>query len=160
MGVLGREDWMIFRGPGFLAVICFGSTPTSFSVFLCVAGRAYWQEIGGRGWVGSRIIRPEESPALYKSLNNIWSVEAPPRQWQTDKKSTTTFRQRNENRFWIGYTVPVKDSAAVAQRESNDDLSENFPCSLFLQVSLLHDQIKQVLQGKKITACPMQYAVS
>jgi hypothetical protein len=28
--------------------------------------------------------------------------------------------------------IPVKDSAAVAQRESNDDLSENFPGSLFL----------------------------
>jgi len=41
---------MIYRGPGFLVIVRFGSTPTtllrsasclSFSVLLCVAGRAY-----------------------------------------------------------------------------------------------------------------------
>ncbi len=55
-----REYWMIYRGPGFLAVLCLGSlftpfpTPLpaasylSFSVFLCVAGRPYLR-VGGRG---------------------------------------------------------------------------------------------------------------
>ncbi len=43
---LGREDWMIYRGPGCLAVVWFGSTPTlssrtltarclSFSLLVC-----------------------------------------------------------------------------------------------------------------------------
>ncbi len=54
---------MMYRGPGFLAVVWFGSSPTLFpfspsaschffSVFLCVAGRAYRRERGegsGRG---------------------------------------------------------------------------------------------------------------
>ncbi len=56
-----REYWMIYRGPGFLAVIWFGSFPTSspspvskasclcLLVFLCVADRAYWREMGGGG---------------------------------------------------------------------------------------------------------------
>ncbi len=49
---------MIYRIPSFLAVVWFGSTPApsplfrqqivSFSVFLCVAGPAYWRE-GGEG---------------------------------------------------------------------------------------------------------------
>jgi hypothetical protein len=49
---LTREYWSIYRGPGFLAVVCFGSSPTSFtppplslrqlfslSQSSCVAGR-------------------------------------------------------------------------------------------------------------------------
>ncbi len=54
------EYWMIYRGPGFLPIVLFGSSPTpfpplrsasclSFSVFLCVAGRAYWREKRGDG---------------------------------------------------------------------------------------------------------------
>ncbi len=57
-----REYWMIYRGPGFLAVVSFGPpcpTPPpplslplasclSFSVFLCVADQAFWV----RGWEG------------------------------------------------------------------------------------------------------------
>ncbi len=52
-----REYWMIYIWPGFLAVVWFGSTPTSsphfpttsclsFSVILCIAGRDYWREGG------------------------------------------------------------------------------------------------------------------
>ncbi len=51
---------MIYRWPGFLAVVRFSLSPTPpplsrhqvvsvFSVFLCVAGRAYWRERGGGG---------------------------------------------------------------------------------------------------------------
>ncbi len=56
---LVRQYWMIYRGPGFLAVVWFGSTPTPFSLLLsatclffsvflrlCVGGRAYWGERG------------------------------------------------------------------------------------------------------------------
>ncbi len=60
---------MIYRGPDFLAVVLFGSSPTlspprssasclSFLVFLYVAGRAYWRE---RGKARSQIIWPRES---------------------------------------------------------------------------------------------------
>ncbi len=66
------EYWLIYRGSGFLAFIWYGSSPTpylpfpttnclSFSVFLCVAGRAHWQERGGAGGLGrSQIIRLRE----------------------------------------------------------------------------------------------------
>ncbi len=55
-----REDWIIYRGPGFLKVVLFDSTPISlpsasclaFSAFLCVAGPAYWR--GRRGWQGAK----------------------------------------------------------------------------------------------------------
>jgi hypothetical protein len=42
-----------------------------FSVFLCVAGRAYWREEGG-GWARSQIKLPRESLALYKLFNTLW----------------------------------------------------------------------------------------
>jgi hypothetical protein len=54
---------MIYRWPDFLAVVWLDSFPTSFpqlpsanclsySVFLCVAGRAYWRESAGGEVVG------------------------------------------------------------------------------------------------------------
>jgi hypothetical protein len=46
----------------------------SFSVFLCVAGPAYWWTKRGerRGRALSRIIRPQESLSLYKPFNTLW----------------------------------------------------------------------------------------
>jgi hypothetical protein len=56
--MLGRKYWMICRGLGFLAIVWFSfmdSLPPlpsasclSFSLFLCVAGRAYRRERWGR----------------------------------------------------------------------------------------------------------------
>ncbi len=69
-----REDWMIYRGPGFLAVV-YDSAPRpplphlSSASCLSIDGRAYW--LGVRGWAWSRIIRPQESLALYKSFNTL-----------------------------------------------------------------------------------------
>jgi hypothetical protein len=82
-----REYWMIYRGPGCLAVVWFDFSPPpslppllsaqvlSFSVFLCVAGRV----IGGRGRgeglceePNHQIIRPRETLVLYNSLNTRW----------------------------------------------------------------------------------------
>jgi hypothetical protein len=88
------EYWMIYRGPGFLAVVWFGSTPTSFpplpsptcfsfSVLLCVASPAYWGE-RGRAW--SRIIRPQKSWALYKWFNTLsssWRQVLPDWLWES-----------------------------------------------------------------------------
>ncbi len=41
---------------------------SKLSLFLCIAGRAYCRE---RGWAWSQIIRPRESPALYKPFSNL-----------------------------------------------------------------------------------------
>jgi hypothetical protein len=50
---LPREYWMIYRGPGFLAVVWFGSSPplptspvSNLFLFLSIAGRAFWRERG------------------------------------------------------------------------------------------------------------------
>jgi hypothetical protein len=77
-----NKDGVIYRGPGFLVVIWFGSSPIPsahlpsaswlcFSIFLCVVGRAYRRERGGRG--RSPIIRRRESlaPIFSKSGKNI-----------------------------------------------------------------------------------------
>jgi hypothetical protein len=76
---------MIYRGPGFLAVLSVGPSPNPshplqsasclcFSVFLCVADRGYWQERWGRrGWWRSKLITSQESLVLYKSFNTLWS---------------------------------------------------------------------------------------
>ncbi len=73
MALLSREYWMIYRGPGFLAVVWIGSSTSpspkplpsatclSFSVFLCDAGRAYRRERGRKGWERSQIIPWRES---------------------------------------------------------------------------------------------------
>ncbi len=77
------EYWMIYRGPGFLAVIWFGSSPTdlphlpsascpSFSVFLHVCRRSKLNYVRGGKGVGSQIKWPRESLALNKSFNTLW----------------------------------------------------------------------------------------
>ncbi len=70
---------MIYRGPDFLAVVWFGSSPTRFSpspvtslsLFLSLPvchrpSLMTWE--GKRRWARSQIIRPRESLALYKSF--------------------------------------------------------------------------------------------
>ncbi len=75
-----REYWMIHRGPGFLVVEWFGTPPTtppvlpwtrclSFSVFLSVAGQAYWQEKGRE----AKLCEPRVSLVLYISFNTLWA---------------------------------------------------------------------------------------
>jgi hypothetical protein len=75
-----REDSMIYRGPGFLSVVWFGSTPIrfpllpsgsclSFSVF-CVSPRMSSLLTGeAEGGLGAK--SPQESLALYKSFNTL-----------------------------------------------------------------------------------------
>jgi hypothetical protein len=80
---LAKGYCIIYRGPGFLVVVWFGSTPAPFlppptpfpsatclscSVFLFVIGRAYW---GRGGWAWSRMMQPQEFLALYKSFNAL-----------------------------------------------------------------------------------------
>ncbi len=69
---------MIYREQGFLAVVCFGSSPTpspspvskflSLSVFLCVAGRAYWLERGDVGGGGGA--KSYDGEKAWSSINH------------------------------------------------------------------------------------------
>ncbi len=77
--ILPREYWMIYRGPGFLAVAWFGSSSTpspvsNLSLFLilpvCRRSSINCRE-GGEA--RSQIIRRQESLALYKSFNTPWN---------------------------------------------------------------------------------------
>jgi hypothetical protein len=79
---------MIYRGPGFLAVALFGSSPplpsplsrqqvVSLSQSTCVVCRRsslLTGEVGGGEWARSQIIRPRESLALYKSISTLGSA--------------------------------------------------------------------------------------
>ncbi len=80
-----REYWMIFRGPGFLAVVCFGSSPTpsQLSQEARTATRRKSEKERqladgrrGGGWGRNQIIWQRESLVLYKSMNH-WSYYRP-----------------------------------------------------------------------------------
>ncbi len=64
------EYWMIYRGPGFLAAIWFGSS-LFLSLPACVSTVKLTYVRGGEG-VGSQIKWPRESLALYKSFVTLW----------------------------------------------------------------------------------------
>jgi hypothetical protein len=64
---------MIYREPGFLAVVPFGSSPTPFrqqavslSQSSSLSPVELTEEEGGRGWGRSQIIRQRESLVLCK----------------------------------------------------------------------------------------------
>jgi hypothetical protein len=76
---LAREYLMISRGPGFLAVVGFGSFPNpslflnhqkvvSLSQSSCVSLAELTDRRGGRGWGRSQSIRRRESLILYYSI--------------------------------------------------------------------------------------------
>ncbi len=75
---------LIYRGPGFLAVEWFGSTPTPLSpCHVSKLDRRHTRLLrkrlnlltgGQRGWAWGRIIRPLESLVLYKSFNPLCSA--------------------------------------------------------------------------------------
>jgi hypothetical protein len=72
---------MNYRGPGFLAVVRSGSSPTPtpfssatclcFSVFLCVASRAYWRNKGGGRGVKSYDCEEAWSSIHHSTLNTF-----------------------------------------------------------------------------------------
>ncbi len=83
--VLVREYWIIYRGPGFLAFLWFGSSPTP-SPPVSKFDRRHTGRFSnkdklltgrGEGWGGeSKIIRRRESLVIYKSFNALWSTTA------------------------------------------------------------------------------------
>ncbi len=74
-----REYWMIYRGPGFLDVVWFGSSPTlsplsrqqvvSLSLSSCVSpvNLTDWREIGGFGGGGAKSYEGEK---VWSSINH------------------------------------------------------------------------------------------
>ncbi len=72
---LPREYWMIYRGPDFLAVLWFGSSPViKMSLFLSLPVCRRSSLRRERGWKGlerSQIIRRRESLVIYKSFNTL-----------------------------------------------------------------------------------------
>jgi hypothetical protein len=95
-----REYWMIYRGPGFLALVRMylllpHSLPTlssasciSISVFLCVADPAYWRS----------------SLVFCKSFNTIWhtvwTVQVTELSWKSGGEGCK-YTQRFAFYFWI-----------------------------------------------------------
>ncbi len=77
--LVGREYRIIYWGPGFLDVVWFSSSPTtspsvsklslllSHLLSLCVAGRAYCREEGGK----RQIIGRRERLVLYRTFNTL-----------------------------------------------------------------------------------------
>ncbi len=61
-------EWFIEDQTFLRSFISFGSSLTTFSLFLsvCRLSSLYWQERSGKGWGRSQIIRPLESLALFK----------------------------------------------------------------------------------------------
>jgi hypothetical protein len=73
--VYPREYWVIYRGPGFLALP--SASYLSFSVFLLVAGRAYLWERGKGGGVGTRSQIIQHRVAWFSVSHSILSECAP-----------------------------------------------------------------------------------
>ncbi len=86
--VRSTEYWMIYRGPVFLAVVWFGSSPTplppsvsKISQPFCVSTIELTDGREGKGWESSQTTRQWESLVLYISLNTLcmarrltWSI--------------------------------------------------------------------------------------
>ncbi len=78
--ILSREYWMIYLGPGFLAVVWFGFSLTPSPLFRQLVSSPFsqssWTSLltggRGRGWGRSQIIQQLESLVLYKSFNTLW----------------------------------------------------------------------------------------
>ncbi len=101
-----REYWMIYRGPGLLALVWFGSTPThfppllsatclSFSVFLCVGSRAYWGRWGGGGGHGAESYdRKKAWTSINHSCLQAWQMHIKlqgPNSWTKSRQKSSEF---------------------------------------------------------------------
>ncbi len=97
-----REYWMIYRGPGFLAVSWLLACPLPPLLSLSTTGNAqndwdrettFWRERGGGEWLArSRTIRPQESLILYKSFNALLKRETLVKECRVRYRDQLAFR--------------------------------------------------------------------
>ncbi len=66
-----REYWMIYSGPGCLAVVWFGSSSPPVSRLSPVCPHSSLRTAGHEGWARSRIIGPRENLVPYKSFSSL-----------------------------------------------------------------------------------------
>jgi hypothetical protein len=157
-----REYWMIYRGPGFIAVVWYGSSPThslppvsKLSLFLslsvCRRTRAFWLE---RGWERSQIIRRRESLVLYKLFNALRSQALP----------DVSFLKQTSSRECF---APMTEKWKLTQL-----CLQVCPCNCPIQYSIRETQLFYIINNLKIedvfcfincihkvyTACTAKYA--
>ncbi len=104
--VVPSEDLMYYRGPVFLAVEWFGSSPTTFSILsLSQSSCASTVEGGERGGGRSQKLWRPESLVLYIVHKIPSSSTAVPIPWETVRtKSVTGVIARN---VWTGKNITV-----------------------------------------------------
>ncbi len=93
----------------------------SFTVFLYVAGRAYWREgAGDRGQGSSQIIRQRESLVLYEPRNILGQRLAVRERVQIIIFGLCMF-QMMEAGTWVGMFLCMCDSFLVCTQQSNSE---------------------------------------
>ncbi len=72
-----KEYWMIYRGPGFLSVVWFGSLLTPFPTHQQLVSLSQYFYVSpvelaeGREWTRSQILRPRVNLVFYKSFYSL-----------------------------------------------------------------------------------------
>ncbi len=84
--LVGREYWVIWRGPGFLAVVWFAPPPPlSRQQVVSLSSSSCWREGGGGGWGRS------QSLVFYESFNTLcwrdWNESSIMRPWWAGRGS-------------------------------------------------------------------------
>ncbi len=145
---------MIYRGPCFLAIICFGSTPTPFplsrqqlvslcQVSSCVAGRAYWREGEGGGRHGA------DDKKTWRSINHeILSAGA--HMWNDNMivRSLLYCRIGAFNfQNLIGFKLRLIDKW---EQKTLYFLKSFWKCSIFEHMQILHSKLAKSTNDRKI----------
>ncbi len=149
---------MVHRGPGFLAVVWYGSFTTtppsasclSFSVLLYAASRAYRWEVEGVG--EEPIIRQRESLVLYKSL---YSLVGPNQTIKRDKGCDDKLKFLFCHLQWILWTClasqPLGRHAArqVVELVQNRFCEEHVEAALSLHQRVPSQLVDEILPSKR-----------
>ncbi len=136
-----QQMWYIInRGPGFLAVVWFGSfarpplspiscqqvVVVSFLVFLCIADRDYWRERGGRGGRGAESFDQQGSLALFKLSNTLCLVAILSHTPLPTRCFVTNAKRGNLWRLWHNILEKVGFSIARNVPEQNVPIIASF----------------------------------
>jgi hypothetical protein len=105
--VTKREYWIIYRGPGFLAVPPPHLPLSQFELWHLGRPRKRDNLLtgeGGKGWRRSQIIRRRESLVLSKSFNILWSqvyLQSKVRKRKTQDAKKTKWKKSPPSRWRI-----------------------------------------------------------